>query len=97
MPSQLVYMPMLKKGMFARQTRGMKAGMRRGKGVGAVLLDGGMGGQSSYSSVDDYERTTGIDIRGAGRKMDMSRMSKKLENLMIKPTSKKIKNINFSI
>jgi hypothetical protein len=46
---------------------------------------------------DDYERTTGIDIRGAGRKMDMSRMSKKLENLMIKPTSRKIKNINFSI
>jgi hypothetical protein len=93
MPSQLVYMPMIKKGMFARQTRGM----RRGKGIGAVLLDGGMGGQSSYSSVDDYERTTGIDIRGAGRKMDMSRMSKKLENLMIKPTSRKIKNINFSI
>lgn len=96
MPSQLVYMPMLKKGMFARQTRGAT---RKGKGIGSVLLDGGLGGQSSYSSVDDYERTTGIPLSGsgAGRKMDMSRMGKKLENLMLKPTVKKVKNINFSI
>lgn len=88
---------MLKKGMFARQTRGAT---RKGKGVGAVLLDGGLGGQSSYSGIDDYERTTGRPSMGSGMKMDMSkmsRMSKKLENLMLKPTAKKVKNINFSM
>lgn len=95
LPSQMVYMPMLKKGMFSRQTRGAT---RKGRGVGAVLLDGGAGGQSSYSSIDDYERTTGRPVMGSGRKMmDMSKMGKKLENLMLKPTAKKVKNINFSI
>jgi len=96
-PSQLVYMPMLKKGMFARQTRGST---RKGKGVGAVLLDGGLGGQSSYSGIDNYEATTGRQVVGMGSKMDMSKMSrmgKKLESLMIKPTAKKVKNINFSM
>lgn len=29
-----------------------------GGGVGAVLLDNGMGGQSSYSSMDDYIQAT---------------------------------------
>lgn len=29
-----------------------------GSGVGAVLLDGGLGGQSSYRSMDDYIETT---------------------------------------
>jgi len=34
-----------------------------GSGVGAVLLDGGMGSQSSYTSQEDYERTTGRKLR----------------------------------
>ena len=37
-----------------------------GKGMGSVLLNtGGTGSASSYTSVGDYERTTGIDIKGA--------------------------------
>jgi hypothetical protein len=34
---------------------------------------------------------------GSGMGSKMSRMSKKLENLMIKPVAKKVKNINFSM
>jgi len=30
-----------------------------GEGIGSVLLDGGIGGQSSYSSIEDYMNTTG--------------------------------------
>lgn len=30
-----------------------------GGGYGSVLLDGGLGGQSSYYSTEDYESTTG--------------------------------------
>lgn len=30
-----------------------------GKGYGSVLLDNGMGGQSSYNSIDHYIETTG--------------------------------------
>jgi hypothetical protein len=32
-----------------------------GGGTGTVLLDGGIGGQSSYYSIDDYMKTTGRD------------------------------------
>jgi len=32
-----------------------------GQGVGAVLLDGGIGGQSSYPSVEAYTEITGRD------------------------------------
>lgn len=38
-----------------------------GRGMGSVLLQtGGTGSASSYTSVGDYERTTGVDIHGAG-------------------------------
>lgn len=56
----------------------------KGTGMGSVLLDGGMGGQNSYYSVQDYERTT---TKGKG-------LGSKLEHLVIKqPTIKKPKNI----
>jgi len=29
-----------------------------GEGIGSVLLDGGIGGQSSYNTLEDYENTT---------------------------------------
>jgi hypothetical protein len=32
-----------------------------GQGIGAVLLDGGIGGQSSYPSVEAYTEITGRD------------------------------------
>jgi len=32
-----------------------------GNGIGTVLLDGGIGGQSSYRSIDDYIATTGVN------------------------------------
>lgn len=32
-----------------------------GYGIGAVLLDGGLGGQSSYASPEAYTNATGID------------------------------------
>jgi hypothetical protein len=91
-----VFIPTTKTGMMSHRTRGRLTG----KGIGGVLLDGGLGGQSSYTSVDDYINTTGITPRsviGSGSKMAMERMNKKLENLMITPTSKKVRNIKFNL
>jgi hypothetical protein len=71
-----------------------------GSGYGAVLLDGGMGGQSSYSSLDDYYATTNqprqIKTKGQGL---ADKITSKLKNLNIAPpTSKpKMKNITLSI
>ena len=67
----------------------------KGKGMGSVLLQtGGAGGGSSYSSINDYLDTTRPSVptgRGLGS------VSKKLESLMLKPSVKKVKNINFSL
>ena len=93
-----VYMPMNSSRMIARQTRGAKM-----LGKGAFLLDGGMGGQASYSSVDDYVATTGRAVRGGGlgfspppKHLGMNKdvMNKKIESLMVKP---KTKNIKFNL
>jgi len=68
----------------------------KGKGVGAVLLNkGGVGAGSSYSSLDDYIQTTGVNpLKGKG----LGSMNDKLENLLIKTKKgKKDKNITFSI
>lgn len=75
-------------GIRTHHTRGM-----RGKGMGSVLLNGGIGGQSSYSSVDDYITTTGRNPYKTGGSLE--RMNKKLESLV--PNKKKQKNINFSL
>jgi len=34
----------------------------KGTGIGSVLLDGGLGGQNSYASLEDYKHT----IHGKG-------------------------------
>jgi len=39
----------------------LSKGQYSGKGIGSVLLDGGMGGQSSYASPEAYTDATGID------------------------------------
>jgi hypothetical protein len=94
-----VYMPMNSSRMIARPTRGAKM-----IGKGAFLLDGGLGGQASYSSIDDYVATTGRAVRGGGLGLGFSPppkhlankdvMNKKIESLMVKP---KTKNIKFNL
>jgi hypothetical protein len=69
----------------------------KGTGMGSVLLDkGGAGSGSSYTSIDDYLRTT-----QRGKKMGMGlggAVQRKLESLAIKPSeqkfAKKKKNIS---
>lgn len=71
----------------------------QGNGVGAVLLDGGLGGQSSYYGVDNYIQTTGRDPRVTNGKGLSDRISSKLSKLHIAPptSNKKVKNITLSI
>lgn len=60
------------------------------KGMGSIILDkGGPGAGSSYRSMEEYEDTTG---RGLER---TSKLSDKLSKLMVKPLTKKPKNICF--
>jgi hypothetical protein len=75
-----------------------------GNGYGTVLLDGGLGGQSSYFGIDNYIQTTGRDPRthktlipkGEGL---ADKISSKLRNLNIAPPTNKpkVKNISLSI
>jgi hypothetical protein len=59
-----------------------------GKGTGSFLLDGGLGGQSSYTSPANYTATTGRVIRsGKG----LEKLSSKLGQLNIKPKKQNIK------
>jgi|APCry1669192010_1035390.scaffolds.fasta_scaffold32794_2 hypothetical protein len=75
--------------------------LSKGKGIGDVLLNtGGTGGGSSYSSLDDYVSTTGVNpfapsdnISGKG----LGKFHKHLESLSIMPKKTKAKNINFSL
>jgi hypothetical protein len=103
MPIHKVIMPSTSGGTY------MTAGMKRisgkglecavlGKGVGAVLLDGGMGGQSSYASLDRYTETTGMspmvrEVKGRG----LEKLSAKISGLSIMPPKKKKNNIKFEL
>ena len=61
-----------------------------GSGVGAVLLDGGRGGQSSYNSIDEYYATTN-NQQGRGLS---DKIGDRLSKLQINKSSKpKMKNI----
>lgn len=70
----------------------------KGTGMGSVLL-GNAGSGSSYTSMDDYMRTThrgktmGLGLGGA--------IQRKLESLSVKPQEQKFKkrkaNINFDL
>ncbi len=71
-----------------------------GEGIGTVLLDGGMGGQSSYHSIEDYENTTKRQPRmkpvtqGSGL---ADKIASKLSNLKLdKKSGPKKKNITMS-
>lgn len=91
--AKAVYIPKLNKSMVSRHTRGVK----EGKGIGAVLLDGGLGGQSSYSSIDDYLATTNAPAPVGSGLRGLDKIRDKMENLVIKPSNRKVKNIKFSI
>jgi hypothetical protein len=72
-----------------------------GNGYGTVLLDGGLGGQSSYYGIDNYIQTTGRDPRTGSSSGNglADKISKKLSNLNIAPpiAKAKVKNITLSI
>ena len=84
--------------MPGRSNRPMKAihtrGTISGYGIGSVLLDGGNGLASSYRGIEDYVKTTGHSIKGSGLS---DKIKSKMENLIIKPSARKPKNINFSL
>jgi len=68
----------------------------KGAGIGSVLLDGGIGGQSSYSSVQDYKKTTskGRGLEGLGS----NALGEKLSKLVIKqPPSKKQESTKLNL
>lgn len=74
---------------------------KMGRGMGSVLL-GGVGSASSYSSIDDYEETTGKQVGkgiglGIGLGMDKNGLNKKLESLNVAPKKQKSKNIRFNL
>ena len=72
-----------------------------GGGYGTVLLDGGIGGQSSYRSPADYERTTKVKLGDVKQTSGMGladRIGDKLSGLKIAKSGKpKRKNIVMSI
>jgi len=64
-----------------------------GNGIGGILLDGGLGGQSSYNGIDDYLQTTNRDnVKGNGLS---DRINNKLQNLNINKPRRK--NISLSM
>ena len=73
-----------------------KSRMTRGKGLGNLLLDGGMGTGHSYDSVAEYQKITNKPMGGSGIS---KKITEKLEKLELKqlPKSKKPKNIQFSL
>jgi hypothetical protein len=68
--------------------------MMKGKGFGSALLDGGIGGWSSYPSIKEYEHTTNAPpIRGRG----LEKLGHKISGLSIIPPKKKKNNIKFEL
>lgn len=87
--------------------RHSKNGGTLGCGIGGVLLDGGIGGQSSYYSVDNYMDTTGrnpmtgsinrpqqIQLKSGSGLAD--KIAEKLSKLKLDKPKKKKKNITMS-
>lgn len=73
-----------------------------GNGIGAVLLDGGQGGQSSYHGIDDYIETTNrkpYNMKSVSGNGLADRISSKLSKLNIAPpvVKSKLKNIQLSM
>jgi hypothetical protein len=88
-------------------TRYSKNGGTIGCGIGGVLLDGGIGGQSSYRSLDDYMETTGRNPMtnkiNRSQKIQLTsgtgladKIAEKLSKLKLDKPKKKKKNITMS-
>jgi hypothetical protein len=84
-----------------------KSGGTIGCGIGGVLLDGGIGGQSSYSSLDNYIETTGrnpiTNTINRPQKIQLTsgsgladKIAEKLSKLKLDKPKKKKKNITMS-
>jgi hypothetical protein len=84
-----------------------KNGGTIGCGIGGVLLDGGIGGQSSYSSLDNYIETTGrnpvTNTINRPQKIQLTsgsglayKIAEKLSKLKLDKPKKKKKNITMS-
>lgn len=84
-----------------------KNGGTVGYGIGGVLLDGGIGGQSSYSSLDNYIETTGrnpiTNTINRSQKIQLTsgsgladKIAEKLSKLKLDKPKKKKKNITMS-
>lgn len=97
--SSKVYCPTSGHSGNSRHTRGRMIG----KGIGTMLLDGGIGGGSSYQSVNDYMQTTGRNPNiasmgsSSGRGLGSSSMKDKLENLVVSNQKRKPSNIKFKL
>ena len=65
-----------------------------GSGIGGVLLDHGMGGQSSYASPQAYTHATGRKIDGSGLS---DKISNTLKNLNISKPQGKVKRKNITL
>jgi hypothetical protein len=96
-------MPVRTKHIFLPNSNAKMKSLTRtfnGGGYGTVLLDGGMGGQSSYYSIDNYldtvNKTPNRRVQGNGLS---DRISSKLNKLNIAPPTSKprVKNITLSI
>ena len=105
--SSVMYMPKMTGGRVFRKSMVGSTRMT-GMGTGSFLLDGGMGGQSSYESIDDYVSTISNPrmqsrqiggMKGSGVASSLAKVGGKISDLMIKTETKKPprKNINFSL
>jgi hypothetical protein len=65
-----------------------------GSGIGGVLLDHGLGGQSSYASPQAYTQATGRKIDGSGLS---DKISNTLKNLNISKPQGKVKRKNITL
>lgn len=95
--SRIIRLPMGGHTMMARNQQVM------GKGMGSVLLSNAGGGAgSSYSDLDDYIKTTGIDPytrqqSKASKGFGLKSVASKLQGLAITPSSGRRKNITMSM
>lgn len=67
-----------------------------GAGNASFLLDGGVGGQNSYSSIEDYENTTGVNIKQPRGKGLIDKIGDRLGKINIDKSMPKKKNITMN-
>jgi len=65
-----------------------------GSGIGGVLLDNGLGGQSSYVTPQAYTHATGRKLNGSGLS---DKISDSLKNLNISKPQGKIRKKNITL